>query len=94
LQHLSLPFFANTPEETVAKWAKAQSLSILDQLRHGVRYLDLRITYQAKEDCFYTCHTLISEKVESVLAEVLSFLGKCQKEIVILDFNHFYGMGV
>ena len=77
----------------VARWAKAQGKSALEQLRAGVRYLDLRIAFNEEDKGLYTCHSLYGEKIEGVLREVAEFLREQQQEVVILDFNHLYNMG-
>lgn len=76
----------------MAGWAKAQSLSIAQQLRAGIRYFDLRVGLNG--GAFWTMHSLFSVAlVSSVLEPVRDFLADYPQEIVILDFNQFGGMG-
>lgn len=72
------------------RMCKCQELTIQQQLEAGIRYLDLRITEGKGE--FYTCHGVYCVHMGEVLDEVTAFLAKHPKEIVLLDFNHFYSM--
>lgn len=84
-------------------WADAQSLTIKQQLEAGVRYLDLRLMYYAGvlglQEGVYVAHTsdggvltYWGEKVEAIVQAVRDFQDAHEREIVILDFNHFYAM--
>jgi len=74
-----------------------QSLNIEDQLMSGVRVLDLRIRQDHsnldRKDQFFIGHGVITFdlKLSDVLEQVVSFLKKTDKEIVILDFHEFRG---
>lgn len=70
---------------------KCQELTIQEQLNEGIRYFDLRLASHG-EDQFYTVHGVYCVNIETVLDEISSFLGNHPKEIVLLDFNHFYEM--
>jgi hypothetical protein len=71
---------------------QCQSKSILDQLRAGVRYLDLRIARHAESGRYYTCHGVYCAEMSAMMGDVRTFLANHPKEIVILDFNHLYEM--
>ena len=71
---------------------QCQSKSILEQLRAGVRYLDLRIARHAESGTYYTCHGVYCAEMSGVMREICTFLTNHPKEIVILDFNHLYEM--
>jgi len=70
---------------------RCQDMSILQQLKCGIRYLDLRVA-RAPNGSFYTCHGVFCVALTEVFDEVTKFLQEHPKEIVLLDFNHFYGM--
>jgi IPT/TIG domain len=72
------------------EWSVAQDLDTTTQLNEGIRYFDLRVA--AYENSFFLVHGMYSVSVESVLQQVAAFVGQNPKEIVILDFNHFYCM--
>ncbi|MEM9216852.1 MAG: phosphatidylinositol-specific phospholipase C domain-containing protein [Cyanobacteria bacterium P01_F01_bin.150] len=84
----------STIGQVVVNWSKAQENSIYTQLHDGIRYFDLRIVKQPSSDGdkLYICHGMYSLPVEEVLKEVKDFHNSNPKEIVILDFNHFYNM--
>lgn len=75
------------------------------QLKDGIRYLDFRVAPDSHGD-FYLVHGLYGASVSlwlvcsnqyqltEALQQVLRFVKKHPREIIILDFNHFYGMNV
>lgn len=73
----------------VFNWSVCQDKSVTDQLNMGVRYLDVRVCTNGKSDEFYTYHGLLGQTIESLLKEVKEFLDGHEKEVVLLDFNHF-----
>jgi hypothetical protein len=75
-----------------ARLCQCQSKSILDQLRSGVRYLDLRIARHAESGKYYTCHGVYCADMSNVIREINTFLSNHPREIVVLDFNHLYDM--
>lgn len=75
----------------ITRWSKTQALTISSQLNTcGVRYLDLRVAYYKKDKKLYLCHGLNGKTVEYELKQIRAFLDAHPKEILILDFNHFY----
>lgn len=71
-------------------WSKAQNKSIYEQLKEGARYLDFRVCYNPKEKKLFSCHGLEGQEYEIILKEVRKFLDENPKEVVIIDFQHFY----
>jgi len=73
-------------------WSVTQRATLEEQLRNGVRYLDLRL---AIEDSGGTqplvVHHLCGAELGPLLAVVDSFLTSHPQEAVIIDFQHFYG---
>lgn len=66
-----------------------------EQLNLGIRYFDLRVCRTAdqhlhKKSPFTFTHGLLGHLVRDGLHEINNFLNKHSKEIVLLDFNHFY----
>lgn len=72
----------------VQSWLLTQAYTIRQQLEHGVRYLDIRTSYQ--EGRFMFCHGLYACDNLQPLEEINSFLDTHPKEVVILDFQHVY----
>ncbi|XP_050298062.1 PI-PLC X domain-containing protein 3-like isoform X2 [Anthonomus grandis grandis] len=75
----------------MANWTKNQNVAVKEQLKAGIRYFDLRVSAKSRENNLYFCHGMYSCKVEPVLNEISTFLETHSKEVVILDFQHFYG---
>ncbi|CAF0870263.1 unnamed protein product [Didymodactylos carnosus] len=72
----------------IRNWSKTQQWTFTEQLMNGIRYFDLRVCL--KNDQFYFVHGLLGDTVIHGLNEIKEFLDKYDKEIVLLDFNHFY----
>ncbi|ESL09559.1 variant-surface-glycoprotein phospholipase C [Trypanosoma rangeli SC58] len=76
-----------------AAWAKCQGMSIRAQLDHGVRYLDLRVATNLKDnDRLYTTHGQISVALRDVVEDVRAFLDDpaSANEFIVLDFQHLF----
>lgn len=83
-----------------APWADCQGESVLAQLQHGVRYLDLRAVWvdgaeqrralglpDGGADWLVT-HTLLGGRIEDVFVQVAAFLATHPREVVLLDLQH------
>ncbi|KAH9102075.1 hypothetical protein LEN26_008843 [Aphanomyces euteiches] len=73
----------------VARWAKCQRLSIMEQLDAGIRYFDMRIQV-CHDDTIRLCHSLWSITLNDFLDQVHAFLDANPLELVVLDVNHIY----
>jgi len=81
-------------------WADCQGETVADQLRHGVRYLDLRAVWVESSDQrrelglgeggpeWLVTHTLLGGPIEDVFIQVAAFLREHTKEVVLLDLQH------
>lgn len=74
-----------------ARLCQCQDMTIRQQLDAGIRYLDLRVAL-APNGSFYSCHGVYCVNFDEILNEIKEFLDANPKEMVLLDFNHFYGM--
>ncbi|PVD29178.1 hypothetical protein C0Q70_11775 [Pomacea canaliculata] len=69
-------------------WARNQNLSVLEQLRLGVRYLDVDTSWQPC-GLLGTSHNILSGgPVCKMLKEVKQFLQENRQEVVAINFNH------
>ena len=84
--------FGKIAKSVVHSWSVTQSMTIYEQLLSGVRYLDLRVAYREGDKEIRILHGLYGWTIEQVLEEVNRYVTNYPKEIVILDFNHFYNM--
>ncbi|KAI9542765.1 PI-PLC X domain-containing protein 2 [Dissostichus eleginoides] len=87
--------FSVLAKKVMVKWAMTQNLTFKEQLEAGIRYFDLRVSSKPRESGkeIYFIHGLFGHKVSEGLLEINSFLSKHRKEVVFLDFNHYYAMG-
>ncbi len=81
-----------TGELGYSLWARAQGKSILEQLRGGIRFLDLRICVDASGN-LQTCHGLYAAPVQTVFNDIAQFAQENPREIVIMFFQHVYDWG-
>lgn len=76
----------------IEKWTVTQNLDINDQLNHGIRLFDLRVSYNKDDNKFYIAHTLVTEKLEPMLLDFKKFLDQHPSEAVVInikpDFHH------
>lgn len=69
---------------------KAQQSNATTLLKQGVRYLDVRLTYNVDKEDWYTTHTFLSDNAKEAFNEVNLFLEANKKEIIIFDIQHVY----
>lgn len=84
------PAFGGIAGNIVANWSRTQPSRISAQLNAGIRYFDIRVALHDLTLC--VTHTLLGAPLSEILDDVSTFIKQNPKEIVILDFNHFYGM--
>ena len=77
-------------KNVVVRYCLTQKLCITDQMKHGVRYLDMRAAYLAPADNFLFIHGVYGHPILDMLKDIQQFLTVNSHEIVILDFNYFY----
>lgn len=71
----------------VSRWVKCQELSIYDQLKLGVRFLDLRIAYRETDNTFYCTHTFTCCKLVEVLSDIKRFIKEHDTEILLINIS-------
>ncbi|XP_063243258.1 PI-PLC X domain-containing protein 2 isoform X2 [Bacillus rossius redtenbacheri] len=84
--------FCRLVKRCIYRWSVTQRLSVTQQLAHGIRYLDLRVSSKPEQKELYVVHGMYGAPVSGVLEEVNSFLLQRPNEAVILDLQHFYQM--
>ena len=81
------------PVFAVAKFAKTQEKTMLEQLKSGIRYFDLRPYFKGTGDTIYAHHTLVGESFKVMLDDMRTFLNSTNGELVVIKlsaFNNFY----
>jgi len=73
------------------RWSVTQSATLEEQLRNGVRYLDVRVAIQEKGAPPLVVHHLCGAELGPLLAQLDAFLTAHPQEVVVVDFQHFYG---
>lgn len=73
-------------------YSLTQKYSITDQLKRGVRYLDLRVGQRPEDGNLYVVHSFYGNKVEVILTQVAEFLEEHSMEVVVIDFQHVHNL--
>ncbi|CAF3576888.1 unnamed protein product [Rotaria sp. Silwood1] len=79
----------------IKSWSITQNKTFTEQLYMGIRYFDLRVCRTTDKNLcskspFTFTHGLLGGLVRESLEEINEFLNTHPKEIILLDFNHFY----
>lgn len=85
---LAKPFMSQ-----VAGWSRAQRSSLYHLLDIGIRYFDLRVAKAEEDERLYFAHSLLGGLAGRAICDIATFLDTHDREIVILDFQHFQGLG-
>lgn len=80
----------------IANWTVTQSKDLYSQLEEGIRFLDLRVSYDEKNGKFYLTHTFTCIPLEEGLADINRYLKEHSGEVVVLsiesDWEHRQAM--
>lgn len=74
------------------KQSKTQVSDVNELLNAGVRYFDIRLTYDLDSDTWWTVHTYFSTPFEDVLTDINAFLEDHPGEFLILDIQHVFSV--
>ncbi len=74
------------------KQSKTQVSGVKELLENGIRYFDVRLSYDDRKDMWYTSHTYYSSEFSGILADTLTFLEDNPGEFLIFDLQHIYGV--
>ena len=72
--------------------SKTQVVSTEDLLKSGVRYFDMRLSFNEEEEQYYTVHNYFSSPLNEVLSGIENFLSTNPGEFLIIDIQHVYGV--
>lgn len=72
----------------IVRYARAQNDSIYNQLKAGVRYMDIRVTNI--DGVFYNSHGLVSSTFKDNLLKILKFLDENPGEFILMHICKFY----
>jgi hypothetical protein len=83
-------FMFNFIRPLVSGWSKAQFRSVRQQLVKGIRYLDLRVAFDSKQNALIT-HGLVSMPLKNALNEISGFILEHPKEVILIKYDLSYG---
>ncbi len=72
------------------KQSVTQKTDVNGLLKNGVRYLDIRLTYD--DDTWVTKHNFVSSDFIKIANDIVAYLDTYQGEFLILDFQHIDGL--
>ena len=72
------------------KQSVTQKTDVNGLLKNGVRYLDIRLTYD--NDTWVTKHNFVSSDFIKIADDLVTYLNTYQGEFLILDFQHIDGL--
>ncbi|KAL0275047.1 UNVERIFIED_CONTAM: hypothetical protein PYX00_003030 [Menopon gallinae] len=72
----------------VYNWSMGQDENVTKQLTSGIRYFDIRLVCRNGE--IHISHGLFGGLITNFLQEINNFLNNHPREVIILDFQHFY----
>ena len=78
-------------DQLVRRWAKAQTLSVGEQLERGIRYVDVRAGWDRDLERWAVHHALTGAAVDEVMEEIKAFLVSAPSEVVVVELTHFFG---
>ena len=75
----------------ISSYVKTQNISIIDQLKKGIRTLDFRIGQNKPGDYVIVSRDKVptSYSLQNAIKEVTKFIDSTSKEVVLLDFQSF-----
>lgn len=76
-----VPYF----HRAIHVWTLTQTMSIRGQLDAGIRFLDLRVAWDAEDTVFVTSHTLRCGSLATDLIDVANFLVDNPTEVVVVS---------
>ena len=74
-------------KKTTSKWSKTQNLSILKQLKRGIRHIDLKVSKYKGQ--FSLVSGLVSVPLNDVLKDLKAWAASHPFEIVLIELNVF-----
>ena len=84
------PYVQNNVAEGITL---AHSMSLREQLEHGIRFFDLRVTYRdpAKFEFlpgYRAYHGLVGNSIETVAGDIRAYMESVNAELVVLQISH------
>lgn len=72
----------------INRWSKTQNLTILNQLKRGIRSFDIRIVLGDDNKC-YGIHTFIFTQLNQAIENILEFIKDNPHEIIIIRYRSY-----
>ena len=74
-------------KQFASDWTRTQALTIRQQLEHGVRYIDLRVSKCVRDNKYYIVHSFCGPQLEDVLGEIGTFVAEHVGECLLVEVD-------
>ena len=91
LEEANKPQIMKLAPDVARALAKAQEKRVFEQLKDGIRFLDIRPCIKGKND-FWISHSIYSVPLDEVLNDISEFLKENKQELIIIDFRFVFGL--
>jgi len=71
-------------------WAKCQTDNVYEQLKAGVRFLDIRPAWDHRQDKFVTQHSYAAAPLDEIFTHIRDFVNENDQEIVVVGIENYY----
>ncbi|OTF82733.1 Variant-surface-glycoprotein phospholipase C-like protein [Euroglyphus maynei] len=76
----------------ISRYSQTQNQNVFEQLKSGVRYLDLRIGLNPLDGEFYITHNFYGPSLLIILFQIKYFIENYPSEAIIIDIQHVYNV--
>lgn len=76
----------------INRYSQTQNQNVFEQLKSGIRYLDLRISLNPLDDEFYITHNFYGPPLLIILFQIRRFIKNYPSESIIIDIQHVYNV--
>lgn len=74
-------------KKIISNWTMTQDKSIYDQLKAGIRCLDLRFSYDPNKKKYYITHSFVLMYINDAIQQINQFLRETTKEVIIITIS-------
>lgn len=72
---------------TIRSWFQHQNYNIPEQLEKGIRFIDIKYSFNPNDRNFYCTHLYASTTLKKVLDDIIIFTQEYPTEVVIININ-------
>jgi len=77
------------PERIVHQWSLTQTRTVYDSLVNGIRFLDIRLCWDRKNQMIRVHHSLMGDNIEVLLADIQRFMNEVDTEMIVIEIGGY-----